>query len=126
MADAEDRTRLWLRLEGLALAALAVVLFAGTGASWWLFATLLLAPDLAMAGYLAGPRVGALAYNAAHTWIGPALLGGLGIALGAGLAVQIALIWAVHIGADRALGYGLKRPEGFGHTHLGPVGRRAA
>ena len=46
--------RLLLRLEGLAIAAGAVVLYADGDHSWWLFALLILAPDLSFLGYLAG------------------------------------------------------------------------
>ncbi|GGM62558.1 hypothetical protein GCM10011608_54680 [Micromonospora sonchi] len=34
----------------------------------------------------------------------------------------LAIAWAFHIAIDRALGCGLKMTEGFGHTHLGPIG----
>ncbi len=43
-----------LRLEGLVVAAISAVLYARTGASWWLFAALWLLPDLSMLGYLTG------------------------------------------------------------------------
>ena len=33
------------------------------------------------------------------------------------------LIWIAHIGFDRLAGYGLKYGSGFGHTHLGLMGR---
>lgn len=112
-----------LRLEGLTLAALAVAAYAWHGGSWWLFAILFLVPDFAFAGYLAGPRVGAAAYNAAHATIGPAALVVVGLALASPLAVSVALIWAAHVGFDRALGYGLKYAAGFGFTHLGRIGR---
>jgi hypothetical protein len=48
------RPRLLLRLEGVAVLALAVALYTRTGSSWWLFGALLLAPDLALLGYLGG------------------------------------------------------------------------
>lgn len=48
-----------------------------------------------------------------------------GLALGASLPVAIALVWAAHVGFDRMLGYGLKYASGFGHTHLGVVGKDA-
>lgn len=112
-----------LRAEGLAVFAAALVAYAALGASWWLFAALILAPDLSMLGYLAGPRPGAFFYNAAHTYVGPALLGGLAYGVSAPLAGAIALIWTAHIGLDRLLGYGLKYPAGFALTHLGRVGR---
>lgn len=96
--------------------------------SWWLFAGLLLVPDLSMLGYLAGPGIGALLYNAAHTTPGPIALGLLGVATGHPLALALAVIWLAHIGLDRALGYGLKYPGAFGDTHLGrlPPGKRAS
>ena len=117
--------RLLLRLEGAALLVIAVVLYARTGTSWWLFAALVLAPDLSFVGYLAGPRVGAAAYNAAHTTVGPIALALVGVLAPSPLAVAIALIWLAHVGADRLLGYGLKYDAGFGFTHLGWIGRAA-
>lgn len=112
-----------LRAEGLAVFAAALAAYAALGASWWLFAALILVPDLSMLGYLAGPRAGAFVYNAAHTYVAPALLGALAYGVSAPLAGAIALIWTAHIGLDRALGYGLKYTTGFGHTHLGFLGR---
>ena len=47
--------RLLLRAEGLAVAAAAVTLYFHEGYEWWLLLVLVLAPDLAMLGYLAGP-----------------------------------------------------------------------
>src|SRR5579872_2797495 len=61
--------RLVLQLEGAAVFAAAVGLYAWSGFSWLLFAVLLLVPDLAMLGYLAGPRTGAVAYNLVHTYV---------------------------------------------------------
>jgi len=117
--------RLLLRAEGLAVLIGAVVGYHAIGASWGLFAILLLFPDLGLIGYLAGPRVGAHAYNALHTYAGPAALAALayyGVVPG---AWPPCLIWVAHIGMDRALGLGLKFPSAFQHTHLGNVGRVA-
>jgi len=58
--------RLLLRIEGVALAAIAAILYAHQDVSWWLFALFFLAPDLLFLGYLAGPRIGA-AYTMACT-----------------------------------------------------------
>jgi hypothetical protein len=119
--------RVWLRLEGLALFVVGVLLYARSGAGWGRFAALLLVPDLSFVGYLAGPRVGAAAYNAAHSEIGPlalgvaALLGVLPMS-----ALPLACIWAAHVGIDRALGYGLKYGTAFRATHLGRVGKPTA
>ena len=107
-----------LRLEGMALLGAAVVLYANLGASWWLFAALLLAPDLGLAGYALGPEVGARTYNLTHTLILPLALGAAGLLVGAPTLIAIALIWVAHIGMDRAVGYGLKYPSSFRQTHL--------
>jgi hypothetical protein len=113
--------RLWLRLEGLAVLVLAVVLYRAAGHSWPLFAVLFLAPDVSLAGYLAGPRTGAALYNALHSHVAPLLVAALLVVMGGSVAVP--LIWAAHIGFDRLLGYGLKYATGFGDTHLGRIGR---
>jgi hypothetical protein len=122
--------RTMLRIEGLALFAAALLLYAHSGASWKLFLVLILAPDLSFAFYLFGPRAGAIAYNTAHSTIGAFILAlfsqsGLAVAgLGSASALfPVALIWFVHIGFDRALGYGLKYVSGFSDTHLGAIGR---
>jgi hypothetical protein len=114
---------LTVRLEWAVVAVAAIVFYAVAGASWWLFALLILAPDLSMLGYLAGSRVGAISYNALHILIVPVLLLLAGRFGGNAVATAIALIWIVHIAIDRALGYGLKLSSGFQDTHLGRIGR---
>jgi hypothetical protein len=116
---------LLLRVEGLVMAVATAVIFARTGASWWLFA-LWLVPDLSMLGYLGGACRGARIYNAFHTYVGPGALALCSLLPGAHAALPVALIWANHIGVDRLLGYGLKYGDGFGFTHLGRMGKRAA
>jgi hypothetical protein len=113
--------RLLLRLEGLAVVAAAVVLYFHEDFGWILFVALILAPDLSFAGYAFGPKVGAIAYDAAHTEILPVALGTVGLVAGSSGATKIALIWLAHIGADRLLGYGLKYPTAFKDTHLNRV-----
>ena len=113
-----DLPRRLLHLEGPAVAAGALVLYFDAGNGWLLLVLLALAPDLSMLGYFGGPRVGALAYDLVHTYVGPLALGVVGVLVGADLAMQLALIWAAHIGADRLLGYGLKYPSAFKDTHL--------
>ena len=112
-----------VRLEWVAAGAVAIIFYAMTGVSWWLFALLILAPDVSMLGYLAGPRVGAVAYNALHTLIVPLALLLAGCLLASSTTTAVALIWLAHIAIDRALGYGLKLSTGFQDTHLGRIGR---
>lgn len=107
-----------LRAEGLALAVAAVLVYVDGDWSIWPLAVFFLAPDLSMLAYLAGPRLGSLGYDAAHTTALPLALAAGGILGGSELALQIALIWAAHIGADRLIGYGLKYPTAFKDTHL--------
>jgi len=118
-----DTVVVFLRLEGLAAMALSLVFYARTGASWWLFAALWIAPDLSMLGYLAGPGWGARIYNAIHSYTTPATLAVSAMLLRSPALVPIALIWFNHIGVDRLLGYGLKYPAGFTFTHLGRIGK---
>ena len=110
--------RVLLRLEGLAVLVAALALYFDGGHGWLLLAVLALAPDLSMVGYLAGPRVGAAAYNLAHAYVGPLALALGGVLGDSDLAVRLALIWFAHIGVDRAIGYGLKYPTAFKDTHL--------
>jgi hypothetical protein len=115
-----SQPRALLHLEGAAVLLLATAAFFRLGHPWWLFLLLILAPDVSLLGLLAGPRVGALVYNAAHTMVGPlALLGG-GWWLGGGqsAAVAVALVWLAHIGLDRLAGYGLRYPDSEQRTHF--------
>ena len=111
--------RALLRLEGLAMLAAASAAYAQTGQGWWLFAALLLVPDVFMLGYLVSLRLGAASYNLGHTYLSPAILGAAGFWLSSPFVTAVALIWLAHIGMDRAVGYGLKYPDAFQHTDLG-------
>jgi hypothetical protein len=120
---ARGAPRLLLRLEALAVLVAAVLTYRSFGGGWAYFAWLFLVPDLSMLAYLAGARAGSVAYNVAHSYVGPALLAALGYALAFPECLLLVLIWVAHIGLDRALGYGLKYATGFGETHLGRIGR---
>jgi len=107
-----------LRLEECALLALTVAVYGHLHFSWVLFAALFLAPDLFMAGYMAGPRVGAAAYNVGHARFVPLALLALGHWGGRPVLMAVALVWFAHIAFDRFFGYGLKYPTFFKDTHL--------
>ena len=107
-----------LRLEGTAVFIAALIVYAHNGFSWWQFALLLLAPDLAMLGYLRNEAIGSFCYNLVHTYVLPIALGLLAMLLNFELGLQLAIIWLAHIGLDRMLGYGLKYPDSFKSTHF--------
>ncbi|MGZ8175676.1 MULTISPECIES: DUF4260 domain-containing protein [Methylobacter] len=115
--------RIVLRLEGLCVLIAASVAYSKFGLGWGTFALFFLTPDLSLLGYLAGPKVGAVSYNLAHSYIGAVTCLAAGVVVPAPTILCIGLIWCAHIGFDRALGYGLKYPDGFGFTHLGWIER---
>ena len=114
---------LLLRAEWLAIFVAGVVTYLEFGGHPLALLPLLIAPDLSMVGYLAGPRIGALTYNLAHNLV--AALGVLAVGWFVPVA-PLALAGAVllaHVGMDRSLGYGLKLPTDFRDTHLGRIGK---
>jgi hypothetical protein len=121
----EGNMRWLLRAEGLALfiAGLAMHYYLGMG--WFYLVVLFFVPDLSFIAYLAGPRIGAFAYNVMHSTIGPFIIGACAVALrtemSGALLAEAAVVWFAHIGFDRMLGYGLKYESGFKDTHLGKL-----
>jgi hypothetical protein len=112
-----------LRLDGLVIFVATLAAYHLLGGNWWVFALLILAPDLSMLGALAGKHAGTWAYNLAHVYAVPVCIGLIAwFAGGAGL-IPYMLIWVAHIAIDRALGYGLKYPGSFHETHLGLTGK---
>lgn len=111
--------RLLLRLEGLGALGIALLLYHAVGGAWALFGMLFFAPDLGILAYLGGRRLGAITYNALHTYLWPALMFAAGFTLGRSLPMALALIWTAHIGVDRVLGLGLKySDQAFMDTHF--------
>lgn len=117
------RLSLLAKLEWLAILVATAIAYGLLGFSWLWFLVLILAPDLSMLGYLAGPRTGAIAYNTVHTLVAPIVLALASWWLEQAPLVALGLILLAHIAADRALGYGLKYASGFKDTHLGRIGR---
>jgi hypothetical protein len=121
--DDQRTVRAILRVEAAAVTVGAAMLAWHLGPPWWLAVVVLAAPDLSLAAYALGPRVGAAVYNAAHSYVGPALLALAWFLADSATAAAIAALWALHVAADRTLGFGLKYPTAFGDTHLGRIGR---
>jgi len=96
----------------------ACILFQQSAGRWLWFGLLFLAPDLSMLGYLAGKKLGALAYNLAHTYTAPLLLISIMWLSGRTTCAWVAWIWFAHIGFDRLLSYGLKYETAFKDTHM--------
>ncbi len=75
-----------------------------------------------MLGYLAGPRVGAFAYNnLAHHKAVALALGLAGYWLASPPLLLAGTVLFFHGAFDRLLGYGRKYGSGFRHTHLGDL-----
>lgn len=114
-----------LRLEELAFFLFSMFLFAQLAFPWWYFPLLLLVPDLSMAGYLLGPRIGAVVYNVVHHRGLALLLYVLGLHFHLPALALAGVIIFAHSSLDRLFGYGLKFADSFGNTHLGRIGRDA-
>jgi uncharacterized protein DUF4260 len=119
----QGAVRAWLRFEGLAAFGAGLALFGANDGNWLLIVPLLLLPDASVAGYLAGPRIGAFAYNAVHNWAPGMVALGLGAWLPSPAILLVAAVLIAHVGMDRAAGFGLKLPGSFQDTHLGHMGR---
>lgn len=120
----ESWPRNLLRIEGLCIFASTIWAYSKTGLSWWIFAGGILLPDLGMVGYFKDSRIGAALYNTVHTESLPVLLFCTGYARSRRDVLGAALIWLAHINMDRMFGFGLKYGTGFGHTHLGWIGKK--
>ena len=112
-----------LRAEQAAIFLAGVALWLANGGAPLLLIPALLAPDLSMVGYLRGPRIGSITYNAVHHLVLALALLGLGWWLAVGWLTLAGAAVLAHVGMDRALGYGLKLPTDFRDTHLGRIGR---
>lgn len=115
---------LWQRIEGAVIFIACLVVYYHLRLNGWLFALLILAPDLSMVGYLSSTRLGATLYNLVHNYGVPLAVLGLGWALGSESGIALGLIWLAHCGMDRAAGYGLKDTSSFQETHLGRIGQQ--
>jgi hypothetical protein len=115
-------TKWWFKIEEAGILLAAVFVCFRVDARWYVFAGMALAPDLGMLGYLIGPRLGAVTYNATHILAVPLTLGLFALTATNPVLQAVALVWIAHIAFDRLAGYGLKMPSGFTDTHLGKIG----
>ena len=115
-----------LRMEEALIFGLAIYLNSYLPFAAWIFWAMFLLPDIGMLGYLANPRIGAIAYNLFHH---------KGIAIAVYLTGYILIIHELtlvgtvllgHSSFDRIFGYGLKYQDHFKHTHLGWLGKTNA
>lgn len=107
-----------LRLEGLAVLALALFAYGRLEFSWLIFFLLLLWPDVAIVAYALNKNVGTAVYNLLHTYTLPIILLMASVIFSWSFGIQFAVIWFAHIGMDRLFGYGLKYSSDFKDTHL--------
>jgi hypothetical protein len=112
--------RFLLQLEGAFVFVSSLLAYRYNHGSWLQFVLLFLVPDVSMFGYLVNTRIGAIVYNAIHTYVGPLILAGYSLWAGHHTRLLLALTWFAHIGFDRLLGFGLKYPTRFKDTHLDP------
>lgn len=120
MSDLQSTTK-WQRIEGaLILAAAILIAFISPNPfPIWAMLLVFFAPDLSFFGYIAGPRIGATAYNLVHIYAFGLLVAAIGYLISNPFLITCGVLWAGHSGFDRALGYGLKLPTNFKDTHLG-------
>ena len=116
--------RMLLRLEGAVVLLFAAGVYLQRGGSAVLLVPLILLVDLSMVGYLSGPRLGAMTYNALHGWAAGFAVLAIGTLGGSDWLVLAGAVLVAHVGMDRLFGYGLKYPGSFAETHLGWIGRR--
>ncbi len=114
----EQYSKWLLRFEGGVVAALAIWFYATQLENWWLFAALILLPDISAIGYLANKRIGAICYNVTHSYISPVAVFGVLFFLGQKEIAYFMVVWIAHIGVDRFMGYGMKYDDNPKRTHL--------
>lgn len=104
--------------------ALVLIQYLPMSFSWWVWILFFLAPDISMAAYLFGNKIGALGYNLAHHQLVAVFIGCMGLWLQIPYLQLAGLVMLGHSSMDRVFGYGLKSMKGFHYTHLGEIGRK--
>lgn len=113
-----------IKLEETAMLIISILALMYLKVEWWYYLVLFLGPDISLAGYLLGNKVGAICYNVFHHKGIALVLLTIGFIYNY-RELQIAgLILFGHSSMDRMAGYGLKLNEGFKFTHLGMIGKK--
>lgn len=112
-----------LKLEEAAQFALGIIVFSQLPYAWWVFAALILTPDIGMLGYTVNNKVGAAVYNLFHHKALALIIAVLGFYLKSDATALTGVILFSHAAMDRMMGYGLKYETGFKFTHLGKIGK---
>lgn len=123
LGETTGAVRIVLRIEGFCVVVAASVAYSEFGLGWSTFALFFFVPDISLLAYIAGPKIGAVSYNLAHSYSGALACLAAAFVFPAPTVLAAGLIWCAHIGFDRTLGYGLKYSDGFSFTHLGRIGR---
>lgn len=110
-----------LKLEEAAMFGGSIYAFSLLGYSWWVYAALILTPDIGMLGYLVNKKVGAITYNIFHHKALAICVAALGLLVGSTPILLAGIILFGHAAMDRMMGYGLKFYTGFKNTHLGEL-----
>ncbi len=113
-----------LKLEEAAMFGISIYALSLFGVEWWWYLLLFLGPDISMAGYAAGNRIGAISYNLFHHKGIAIAVFAAGWILNNVLLQQTGIVLFGHSSMDRMFGYGLKYANGFKYTHLGEIGKK--
>lgn len=115
--------KILLKIEEGAMFLLSMYAFSFLPYAWWWYPALILAPDVSIAAYLGGPRVGAFVYNLFHHKGLAILIYVLGMMIHQPILTFAGIILFGHSSMDRLSGYGLKFSDDFRNTHLGRIGK---
>lgn len=108
------------RIENACVLIATFYIYNTLGFQWTLFVALFFLPDLSILAYFfANRRIGGIAYNLAHCYVGPFVVVFWGWQSEVPLTQAIGLIWLAHAAFDRAIGWGLKYPDSFCNTDMG-------
>ena len=112
-----------LKLEEMGMLIASILALMWLKVEWWYYPILFLGPDIGIAGYVFGNKVGAACYNILHHKGIAAALMAAGLFYDQQMLLVTGLIMFGHSSMDRMAGYGLKYEQGFKFTHLGVIGK---